>query len=97
LQERMGRLRESLVWEGKARELYRIIQTLDPDSLESATNDASSLLHLGELEAKAGMRVQAGKDIAAARSMLERQKELSPKSRIISDLLDRAAASERAQ
>jgi len=92
LADAMGKQREALAWESKARTLYRTIELKDPDALETETEDASSLLHLGILERKLGMAAPAARDLTEARQMLAKQAKQSPKSRVISDLYDRAAA-----
>jgi hypothetical protein len=89
--DRMGKPRDAIGWESKARTLYRAIEVKNPGSLDTATNDAASLLHFGSLEAKLGLRAAAAKDLGEARDVLQRQVTQSPKNRPIQDLYQQAA------
>jgi tetratricopeptide (TPR) repeat protein len=89
--DRMGKPRDAIGWESKARTLYRAIEVKNPGSLDTATNDATSLLHFGSLEAKLGLQAAAAKDLGEARDMLQRQIKQSPKNRPIQDLYEQAA------
>jgi eukaryotic-like serine/threonine-protein kinase len=88
--DRMGKPQDAIGWESKARTLYRAIEVKNPGSLDTATNDATSLLHFGSLEAKLGLHAASAKDLGEARDMLQRQMEQSPKNRPIQDLYQRA-------
>ncbi len=92
LRDAMGRTREALGWEEKAREAYRVVEAKDPDALQSAIDDASSLLHRGLLERKLGMTQAGAEGMEGARGMLERLMKKSPKNRLIAEVYERAAA-----
>jgi tetratricopeptide (TPR) repeat protein len=87
----MDKPRDAIAWESKARTLYRAIEAKNSVSLDTATNDAASLLHFGSLEAQLGLGAAAAKDLGEARDMLQRQIGQSPKNRPIQDLYERAA------
>jgi hypothetical protein len=59
--DRMGKPQDAMGWESKARTLYRSLEVRNPGSLETATNDATSLLHFGSLEAARGCRKGSGR------------------------------------
>lgn len=87
-----GRPGPAIEWENKARTLYTMLAAKDPDSLENATNDASSLLHLGSMESRAGKRAAGARDLRESRDMLERQMKQSPKNYQIATLYRQASA-----
>ena len=91
LKDSMGRPRDALDWEVKARHQFVALRSVDPDSFETATFDASSLLHTGTLEVRLGMRPEALRDLRQATDMLRLQTKQSPKNQVIADLYLRAA------
>jgi tetratricopeptide (TPR) repeat protein len=86
-----GDAAHALAWEKRARALYASIAVNDADSLEAATANASSLLHLGVLESRLGERVAGTRDLRESQNMLGRQLRQSPKNHRIAGLLQEAS------
>ena len=81
--------------ENRARNSYWTIEAKDPDSIQTGSDDASSLVHFAILESKLGSREAARKDLRLAQAMLEPQMQRSPKNLQLRGVYDRATSAMR--